>query len=133
MRDQRSADDMPEQIRDRESAGMPDPCAGAYAFPDEINGPEDSRSAEARVRQMEELFDRLSEAVTGGCIAKDAEGGLREAARILSEYLGSGAWLKDYERDEQGLFPAGLKRGVLSQDGLYDLLGDPSVVDLLSE
>ena len=31
-------------------------------------------------------------------------------------------WRKDYEADEAGTLPAGLKRGVLSQDALYDLL-----------
>lgn len=42
--------------------------------------------------------------------------------RILTEYYESGLWLKDYELDEKGLLPKELKRGVLSQDGLYNLL-----------
>lgn len=40
----------------------------------------------------------------------------------LSDYLDSGLWLEDYRLDEEGLLPKELKRGVLSQDGLYDLL-----------
>lgn len=40
----------------------------------------------------------------------------------LEEYYASGRWLEDYEADEAGLIPANVKRGVLSQDGLYDLL-----------
>ena len=32
-------------------------------------------------------------------------------------------WQRDYEADERGLLPANLKRGVLGQDALYDLLG----------
>ena len=40
----------------------------------------------------------------------------------LVRYYESGQWLRDYELDEQGLLPPNLKRGVLSQDGVYDLL-----------
>ena len=40
----------------------------------------------------------------------------------LREYMDSGLWLSDYEADERGELPKDLKRGVLSQDGLYDLL-----------
>ena len=31
-------------------------------------------------------------------------------------------WKSDYEADEQGLIPRCMKRGILSQDGLYDLV-----------
>ena len=40
----------------------------------------------------------------------------------LREYMDSGLWLSDYEADERGELPKDLKRGVLSEDGLYDLL-----------
>ncbi|MBQ1257811.1 MAG: DUF4298 domain-containing protein, partial [Clostridia bacterium] len=30
----------------------------------------------------------------------------------------------DYEADEKGLIPKTLKRGVLSEDGIYDLICD---------
>ena len=33
-------------------------------------------------------------------------------------------WKKDYEDDEKGKFPQDLKRGVLSQDGLYNMFSD---------
>ena len=32
--------------------------------------------------------------------------------------------MEDFEADEQGLLPPGLKRGVLSEDAVYDLLTD---------
>ena len=41
---------------------------------------------------------------------------------ILKEYMDSGQWKADFEADEAGKIPAGVKRGVLSEDGLYDLL-----------
>lgn len=34
----------------------------------------------------------------------------------------SGQWLLDYEAEERGELPKNLKRGVLSQDALYNLL-----------
>ena len=66
---------------------------------------------------MEERFDRLQTAVTNQeVVGEDYE--------VLREYMDSGRWRKDYEADEKGKLPAGMKRGVLSQDGLYDLLAD---------
>ena len=71
----------------------------------------------ARVQEMEERFDRLQAAVTNReVVGEDYE--------VLREYMDSGRWRKDYEADEKGKLPAGMKRGVLSQDGLYDLLAD---------
>ena len=40
----------------------------------------------------------------------------------LTDYYHSGQWLKDYTLDEQGLLPPALKRGVLSQEGVFNLL-----------
>ncbi len=41
----------------------------------------------------------------------------------LDDYYGS-YWMKDFEADEAGRLPEDLKRGVLSEDALYDLLTD---------
>lgn len=75
-----------------------------------------------RIKHMEELFNRLSETVSDfpAGIAQNEE--LRLAVTELSDYYSNGSWLSDYELDEQRLLPPELKRGVLSQDGLYDLL-----------
>ena len=45
-----------------------------------------------------------------------------EKLRLLDAYYTSGEWREDYEADERGELPPDLKRGVLSQDALYDLL-----------
>ncbi|MBR6376765.1 MAG: DUF4298 domain-containing protein [Oscillospiraceae bacterium] len=45
-----------------------------------------------------------------------------EVLAQLEAYYSSGQWLEDYEADERGELPPDLKRGVLSQDALYDLL-----------
>ena len=49
---------------------------------------------------------------------------MEEYYDALKEYMDSGLWLSDYEADERGELPPELKRGVLSQDGLYELLQD---------
>ena len=71
----------------------------------------------ARVQEMEARMDEVRAALRA---VEAAE----ESVRVLREYYESGLWLRDYEQDEAGGFPAELKRGVLSQDGLYDLLAD---------
>ncbi len=40
----------------------------------------------------------------------------------LSDYYGSDAWKADLQSDEDGLLPEGLPRGVLSEDGIYNVL-----------
>lgn len=51
-----------------------------------------------------------------------AENGDPEALRQLAEYYSSPAWKLDFAADEAGLLPKDLKRGVLSEDGIYNLL-----------
>lgn len=77
---------------------------------------------------MEGRYDSLERSV------RTLEGALaecdsfKEDYKALGRYMKSGKWLKDYEADEQGRLPADLKRGVLSQDSLYNLLQDASDV-----
>ena len=73
-----------------------------------------------RIEQMEDLFDQVQNTIKAGCC--EDEDSLKERIQILRKYYESGQWLMDYECDERGELPATLKRGVLSQDGLYDLL-----------
>ena len=68
-----------------------------------------------RVQAMEAAFDRTSAAMSKADPADVA---------LLKEYLDSGQWRLDYEADEAGEIPSDLKRGVLSEDGLYNLLTD---------
>ena len=42
--------------------------------------------------------------------------------RKLEAYYTSQQWKDDYAMDEAGTFPDKLKRGVLSQDGIWNLL-----------
>ena len=49
---------------------------------------------------------------------------IQEAIAALSDYYGSNEWKQDYADDEAGMFPKDLKRGVLSEDGIWNLLSD---------
>ena len=79
-------------------------------------------AAAERVRQMEAAMDAVREALTLRGEAAREEPEIREKLRLLTDYMDSGQWLADYELDEAGGFPPDLKRGVLSEDGLYNLL-----------
>ncbi|MBR2132853.1 MAG: DUF4298 domain-containing protein [Oscillospiraceae bacterium] len=75
-----------------------------------------------RVARMEQYFDAVSEAWREHPDMLYSDEQLREMLCELTAYSDSGQWLADYECDERGEFPANLKRGVLSEDGLYNLL-----------
>ena len=81
------------------------------------------QKAVERIERMERLFDSLCAAAMAGPEATRAESFQRDLAQLLRYYEG-GQWLRDYTLDEQDLLPRDLKRGVLSQDGVYDLLDE---------
>ena len=53
---------------------------------------------------------------------------LNSDVKSLNKYLGSEEWKADLKADEEGLLPEKLHRGVLSEDGIWDLLVDHRVV-----
>ena len=63
-----------------------------------------------RITHMEALFDRALET--------------RVIPDELRDYYTGGQWLEDYEAEERGELPEDLTRGVLSQDGLWDLMAE---------
>ena len=65
------------------------------------------------------IFDILLSADPGSIPADPT---LAAMLSELTTYYESPQWLADYQADEQGAFPPDLKRGVLSQDGVYNLL-----------
>ena len=75
-----------------------------------------------RVEEMEAILDRGAQAIRNLMTAiEDFNAVLDELSRLESYYR-SPLWREDYEADERGQLPAELKRGVLSQDAVYDLL-----------
>ncbi|MBQ7491676.1 MAG: DUF4298 domain-containing protein [Clostridia bacterium] len=75
-----------------------------------------------RIQQMEEALDVSAEAVKALSEALDRYEAAQSTYRKLCRYYGSPRWIRDYEDDEAGKLPADLKRGVLSEDAVYDLL-----------
>lgn len=73
----------------------------------------------ARIADMERAFDTLRGA---GAKRIRRNAVLQKLLADLVDYYENGLWLHDYELDERGLLPSTLKRGVLSQDAVYDFL-----------
>ena len=78
----------------------------------------------ARIRRMERSFNRVRKVVDA--LERDlaALEALKGQVGELQEYQSSGLWMEDFEADERGELPAELRRGVLSEDALYNLFED---------
>ena len=77
-----------------------------------------------RVERYEEIYDKLTRAVSGVNSALEALEALAPELAELEAYYTGPEWKKDFADDEAGKLPPELKRGVLSEDGVYDLLGE---------
>ena len=75
-----------------------------------------------RVKVMEESCNQASAALKALEAALSQVQAALPALRALDAYLGSPAWHQDRADDEAGAFPPQLRRGVLSEDTIYDLL-----------
>ena len=84
----------------------------------------DDKKQLARIRQMERYLNRASAAGKRLEAALDKWEDAQEAIAALEEYYGSDLWKQDLADDEAGRLPADLKRGVLSEDGIWNLLTD---------
>lgn len=71
---------------------------------------------------MEALFNEAQAAVKGMETALERYEQAQEAIAILSAYYSSDDWKNDYAADEAGLLPDDLKRGILSEDAIWNLL-----------
>ena len=77
-----------------------------------------------RIKQMEERLNRVSDAVKRMSEALEAYESIKDDLNALNEYYGSKEWKQDLADDEAGLLPNDLKRGVLSEDGIWDVLSE---------
>lgn len=77
-----------------------------------------------RIQNMERIFDALLSAAKENPEKLKTDPEIAEMLNTLILYYESGQWLKDYEADENGLLPKALKRGVLSEDGVYNLIAE---------
>ena len=81
------------------------------------------KKAIKRIKRMEKHFNHISKAAQTG---KLREKSIRKSLKMLERYYSSGKWTRDYILDENHLVPQTMKRGVLSEDGVYNLLCDIS-------
>lgn len=77
-----------------------------------------------RIAKMEERLDEFTGAVNALSEALEKYEAALPAWKKLLDYYGGGQWMSDYEADEAGKLPKDLKRGVLSEDAVYDLITD---------
>ena len=78
----------------------------------------------ARIRKMERRLDRALAAVKRLTGALDKWEAVQDDIDALDKYYSSGEWRQDFEDDEAEKLPTELKRGVLSEDGIWNLLTD---------
>ena len=83
-----------------------------------------------RITEMERRMENAAKAVMELSAALDNYEEAQEAIAALDAYYGSEEWKQDFADDEAGRLPADLKRGVLSEDGIWNLLSDVSELNL---
>ena len=83
-----------------------------------------SKAQTERIRKMESYLDESGEAIAelNEALAKYER--IQNKYYKLEDYYGSKKWMNDFETDEAGKLPADLKRGVLSEDAVYDLIAE---------
>ncbi len=77
-----------------------------------------------RIRHMEDILNRSAEVCAVFDEALEQFLALRGELDKLNAYYGSELWFHDLDCDRAGLLPPELRRGVLSEDAVYDLLTD---------
>ena len=75
-----------------------------------------------RIKRYEQILDRAEQAARQVEAAQRAYADVQEDLKELEQYYTGDEWKEDYLADEAGLFPADLKRGVLSEDGIDSVL-----------
>ena len=75
-----------------------------------------------RIREMENCLDVSEKSIRELLEALSAFEEIQPQFRQLNDYYGSDQWMQDYSDDEAGELPQDLKRGVLSEDAVYDLI-----------
>ena len=82
----------------------------------------ENKTQVARIRRMEEILDEGTRIFSELEQALDKYEAFSVKIDELEQYYTSGQWKKDFADDEAGKLPHDLKRGVLSEDAVYDFL-----------
>ena len=78
----------------------------------------------ARIEQMESYLEDVKAAIHNVSGALEDFMDAQKKVIALENYYEGGCWRKDFEDDEAGNLPDYLKRGVLTEDAIYDALTD---------
>ena len=77
-----------------------------------------------RITYMEQILDEATEAVSSLSEALEKSSAIQDKLQELTAYYSSEQWRQDFNDDSAGKIPSNLKRGVLSEDAVYNLLAD---------
>ena len=77
-----------------------------------------------RITYMEQILDEATQAVSSLSDALEKYSAIQDRLQELISYYGSPRWRQDFDDDSAGKLPRSLKRGVLSEDAVYNLLAD---------
>lgn len=77
-----------------------------------------------RIEKMEGYLDECREVLDRFEESLQAYLSVQKKIKALDSYYSGKDWRRDFEADEAGKLPQKLKRGVLSEDLLYELLSD---------
>ena len=75
-----------------------------------------------RITYMEQILDEATEAVSSLSEALEKYSAIQDKLQELAAYYSSKQWRQDFDDDSAGKIPSDLKRGVLSEDAVYNLL-----------
>ena len=77
---------------------------------------------EKRVTEYEHILDKAQQTAAQLESALRAYEEIQDEVKALETYYAGPEWKEDFAADEHGMFPDTLKRGVLSEDAVYNLL-----------
>ena len=77
-----------------------------------------------RIAYMENILDKGNSAINELLAAIEKYNSINQELDELINYYSSPLWKQDFDDDSAGKLPRDLKRGVLSEDTVYDLISD---------
>lgn len=75
-----------------------------------------------RIGQMERRLERVHDVLERLDAVLDEYESVQDDLQALDQYLGSPEWRADCRADEAGRLPSDMPRGVLSEDGIWNVL-----------
>ena len=75
-----------------------------------------------RIKLMEQHLDKATQAVKALSDALDLYSEAVDSIEAIDDYLASDEWEQDFNDSEAGRLPKDLKCGVLSEDGIWDVV-----------